>query len=288
MAGRTAEAADAHRRAADRARAVFANRERRHYEAALALGHPDGAELHELLGDVLTLLGDYAGAIENLELAVATASIDRRAGIERRLGLVHIRLGHWARADGHLRAALEAADPEDTALQSAALADRSALATRLGTPGAATSLAIEALELAQRAGDATGVARAEDLLGILERGAGNLDAAEAHLLRSLAAAEQDGDPGPRIAALNTLALVRAEAGDREAAIELTARALALCERQGDQHRQAALENNLSDLYEAGGDREAFRRHLRRAVALFAEIGGRPGELEPEIWKLVEW
>jgi hypothetical protein len=24
------------------------------------------------------------------------------------------------------------------------------------------------------------------------------------------------------------------------------------------------------------------------VTLFAEVGGRPGELEPEIWKLVEW
>ena len=27
-------------------------------------------------------------------------------------------------------------------------------------------------------------------------------------------------------------------------------------------------------------------HLKRAVALFADVGGRPGELEPEIWKLV--
>jgi hypothetical protein len=29
-------------------------------------------------------------------------------------------------------------------------------------------------------------------------------------------------------------------------------------------------------------------HLKRAVAIFAEIGGHPEELEPEIWKLVEW
>jgi hypothetical protein len=29
-------------------------------------------------------------------------------------------------------------------------------------------------------------------------------------------------------------------------------------------------------------------HLKRAVAIFAEVGGRPGELEPEIWKLVAW
>ena len=29
-------------------------------------------------------------------------------------------------------------------------------------------------------------------------------------------------------------------------------------------------------------------HLKLAVALFAEITGEPGELEPEIWKLVDW
>jgi hypothetical protein len=29
-------------------------------------------------------------------------------------------------------------------------------------------------------------------------------------------------------------------------------------------------------------------HLKQAVALFADVGGGPGGLEPEIWKLVAW
>jgi hypothetical protein len=29
-------------------------------------------------------------------------------------------------------------------------------------------------------------------------------------------------------------------------------------------------------------------HLKRAVAIFAEVGGQPDELQPEIWKLIEW
>jgi len=41
------------------------------------------------------------------------------------------------------------------------------------------------------------------------------------------------------------------------------------------------------LHTAGREAEAMT-HLTRAVALFADIGGRPGEFEPEIWKLVEW
>jgi hypothetical protein len=42
------------------------------YDAALGLGHPETAELHERLGEILTLLGDYAGAIGHLEAAAAT------------------------------------------------------------------------------------------------------------------------------------------------------------------------------------------------------------------------
>jgi hypothetical protein len=30
------------------------------------------------------------------------------------------------------------------------------------------------------------------------------------------------------------------------------------------------------------------KHLKRAVAIFAEIGTGAGDLQPEIWKLVEW
>ena len=69
---------------------------------------------------------------------------------------------------------------------------------------------------------------------------------------------------------------------------LITEALQRCERQGDRHRQAALENNLADLLRQAGRRDEAMEHLKRAVAIFADVGGRPGEFEPEIWKLVEW
>jgi len=136
-----------------------------------------------------------------------------------------------------------------------------------------------------------------DLLGILARRKGDLGTARTHLEHSLAvvdAAESGAmpqlelDPSLRIAILNTLALVLADEGDRERAISLTEDALARCTRQGDRHRQAALENNLADLLQETGHPAEAMEHLKRAVTLFVEIGGRPGELEPEIWKLVEW
>lgn len=296
LAGRTDAAAEAHRRAGDDARSVFANEEARaHLEAALALGHPDIVGLHIGLGEVLTLLGDYEGALFHLASAAALAGPETEALLEYEQGLVHVRRGDWSRADRHLAAALAGTD--DPAMRSRILADRSAVADRSGDPDSAERLAVDALGLAQAVNDPVGMARSLDLLGILARRRGDLAMAREHLERATAmveAAERSAgaggspDPGVGIAALNTLALVLADEGDRERAIVLTREALRRCEQQGDRHRQAALENNLADLLHATGHAEEAMEHLKRAVALFAEIGGRPGELEPEIWKLVEW
>ena len=180
--------------------------------------------------------------------------------------------------------------------------DRSAIAQREGDPERAELLASEALKLGAMAEDPSAVARAEDLLGIIARSRHDLCLARQHLERAIAAADlaesaasvdpraerSPADPGVRIAALNTLALVHADAGDRPKAIELTREALLACERQGDLHRQAALENNLADLFHAEGQDAEAMEHLKRAVALFAEVDARPGDLQPEVWKLVEW
>jgi DNA-binding SARP family transcriptional activator/predicted ATPase len=287
-AGRPAEAADAHRRAAAYARAVFANAEaREHLESALAMGAAPPSEVHEELGEVLTLLGDYAGAIAHLEAAAATAESSRASTIERALALVHARRGDWSRAASHISAALDLAGPDSPA-RAALLADRSAIAGRRGDRPAAEAAGSEALAVAEASGDQEGIARACHVLAVLARSSGSLDAAAALLERALAASEALPDPTLRIASLNTLALVRGAQGDRPAAIALVRDALALCERQGDRHRQAALENNLADLLRADGRRDEAMDHLKTAVAIFADIGGQGGVPEPEIWKLVEW
>ncbi len=304
LAGRSAQAAEAHRQAGDRARSLFANAEARgHLEAALALGHPDLAELHEALGEVLMLLGDYDGALAHLEGALGLATPEREARLDHRLAMVLARRGDRARADRYLVAALVALGPEgDPRTRAQVMVDRSAIAQRDGDPERAETFAREALRLGEAANDPTAMARAEDLLGIVARSRGDLATAREHLERAIAAADLAESlppshptaggaatgPGLRIAALNTLALVCADEGDRERAIELTRDALRRCERQGDRHRQAALENNLADLLHAEGRADEAMVHLKLAVALFAEIGGRPGELQPEVWKLVEW
>lgn len=309
-AGRSVQAAEAHRRAGLLARSVFANAEARgHLETALALGYEPIADLHEGLGEVLTLLGDYDGAIAHLQAAQALSDLADQASLEHRIGIILARRGDWARAELRLGAALAMMDPDERpGLRSRILVERGVIACRIGDHSLAEALGDAALLLAGEAADPSAVARAENLLGIVARSRGDLTAARGHLERAVAAiGPPDGaamgtwpalpaepaslhvrtDPGVRIAALNTLALVCADGGDHDRAIALTTEALTLCERQGDRHRQAALENNLADLLHATGRPDEALDHLRRAVILFAEVGGR-GELEPEIWKLVEW
>jgi tetratricopeptide (TPR) repeat protein len=295
LAGRTEMAAAAHLRAAQLSRAIFANPEaREHYEAALALGHADLGAIHEALGDLLTLDGDYAGALAHYAAAQAQGDDAAAVAIERRIGLVHARRGDLDRADRHLARAQESAVDDRAAGR--VLADRAAIAIGRDELPAAETMGAEALLTAQRADDPTDVARAEALLGVVARRAGDRAAARSHLAAALAAADEadrrspgeSPDPGVRIATLNSLALVEAEEGHPDRAEVLIRDALARCERQGDRHRQAALENSLADLLHAQGRADESMEHLKRAVALFAEIGGKPGELAPEIWKLVEW
>ncbi len=287
-AGRPKEAAEAHRRAGDDALRMFANHEaREQFEAALSLGHPATAELHETLAEVLTLLGDYAGAIAHLDAAIAGGKADRESGVERQLALVYARLGDWDRAASHAAAAIAAAPPDD-GIRSALLADRSVILGWAGDAAAGAETGRAALELAEKAGDPVAIARACQVLGSIARRRGELGAARELLERAYGISSELPDLSLRIAVLNTLALAEAEASERARAVTLTEEALELCVRLGDRHRRAALENNLADLHRAEGRDDEAMDHLKRAVAIFAEIEGRPGVLEPEIWKLVEW
>jgi tetratricopeptide (TPR) repeat protein len=119
-------------------------------------------------------------------------------------------------------------------------------------------MAEEARALAEAAADRRAQAQAHNLLGVLARGAGELEAARAQLERSLLLAEELDDAAARTAALNNLALVAREAGELDRSLALTGQALELCVATGDRHREAALENNLADLHHAAGREDRSR------------------------------
>jgi tetratricopeptide (TPR) repeat protein len=289
LAGDHRGAADQHRRAAEHAASVLAHKDAlEHLDAALALGDPGAAELHERAGDLRTLVGDYAGALSSYEAAAADQEGGALAATEQKLAGVHHRRGEWERAERRFAVALEALGDEDPGLRSRVLADLSLTLHRAGESERAGAIAAEARELAESAGDERAQAQAHNLLGVLERNAGRHAAARRELERSLALAERMADGSARTAALNNLALVARDAGELERAVALTEEALALCAAEGDRHREAALENNLADLHHAAGHDDDAMVHLKRAVAIFTDVGADEATRLPEIWKLVSW
>jgi len=130
-------------------------------------------------------------------------------------------------------------------------------------------------------------ARPLQVLGLADLACGDLVGAREHLAQALRAAE-GSDLAVTVATQHALALVEARSGELERAIDLAESALVDGARLGDRHVEAVLENTVADLLHDAGREDASMVHLKRAVAIFAEVGGRAGELEPEIWKLVEW
>ena len=281
-AGHDRQAAAEYAAAGDRARVLSAGTEAvAHYEAALALGHPDPERLYEAIGDVRTLQGAYGPALAAYDAAAAQSEqADGVAGlrgrVEHKLGTVHERRGDWQLAESHYVEALHLG-----ADQAVVQSDRSRVAWRKGDVDGARTLGFEALELAEQAGALGPAAQANNILGLLGCGRGYLE-------RSLEQSTGLADPSIRIAALNNLALDHANEGELSQAEALLRQALELCTAQGDRHRQAALRNNLADVLHKAGRRDGAMEELKHAATAFAAIGSDAGELYPGVWSLVEW
>ncbi len=290
LAGLDAEAAEYFKLAGEHARSLYANAEAlSHFHSALALGHPLASALHEAIGDLRTLTGEYGAALTSYETAAALCDPARLPGLEHKMGNLYDRRGEWDLAERHFATAQEEFGKSGRDGERARLyADWSLTAHRQGGIERAVELAERALGLAEAADDASALAQAHNILGILASSQGDRDEANNHLRRSLALAENLGDVSARIAALNNLALAYGASGENERALNLTETALALCVSRGDRHREAALHDNLADLLHAMGRSEEAMAQLKQAVSIFSEIGVDAGAMQPEIWKLTEW
>jgi tetratricopeptide (TPR) repeat protein len=297
LSGQESIAADYFFQAGEHARQLYANAEAlSHYRAALALGNPRTVELHEAIGDVQTLIGDYSEAITSYEIAAALCEVCALSRIEHKLGNLHQRRGEWELAQSHFEAALTGVGPEGDPGDRARLFADWSLTVHMArgngnghVPAAdPAALAEQALALAEAAHDTRALAQVHNLLGVLARVERDFSRAQFHLEHSLRLADSLNDPGVRAAALNNLALAYGAGGEVERAVALEESALALCVAQGDRHREAALHNNLADLLYASGRSEEAMEHLKQAVAIYSEIGVEAGAVQPEIWKLAEW
>lgn len=290
QAGREDAAAEHFRAAGDHARAVYANSDALgHYQSALALGHPAVADLHEAIADLQTLDGRFADAIASYEGARARAGPSDVARLERKLGGVHQRLGHWPTAEGHYEAALAALPPGRSDSGAArVLAELAITAHRQGDTTRARQLAAQAVQQSISSGDEAAMAHTGTVAGLLAGASGDAGSAHDLLARSFELAGRLDDPMALVAAANGLARVEHLDGHLQRAEELLVGALTVCVSIGDRHREAALRDHLAQvLHKAGREGEAMEQ-LKRAVAIFADIGAEGGSIQTEVWRLAEW
>ena len=280
LAGQDADAAAWLALAGDHARSLYANAEAlAHYQAALALGHPETSRLHEAIGDMHTLLGAYAAALASYETAAALCDGDSRANpalaeIEHKLGNVHARRGEWTAAEAHF-----AGRPGYRGRRGPACCGRPHPGRLRAWPPMRRDSRIERWRWRKHAGRGGIGGRPPRYGPGLQHprhpGAQPRPIAPARPPTSNAAwpsPKRCPIPTSRIAALNNLALARAEGGDLAQATALAEQALALGVAMGDRHREAALRNNLADLLHSAGREEEAMAQLKQAVVIFAEIG----------------
>ena len=271
------DAADWYKLSGDLARAVFANAEAASsYENAIALGHPEVGVLHLALGELAMTRGDYQTASRELHAAASHATGPALAGVEHRIGDLNRILGRFDLAEESFTRA-EADHPEPARLY----ADWALLRHRTGDTDGALDFAATSLNEAKSIGDDELIARALNILGVVNP---DPDRAMDHFEKALLRVGP-ADPG-RIAVLNNKAQLLAETGDHDAAMTLVEEAIAMADRVGYRHHQAALLNHLADLKHQSGQEQEAREQLTQAVTIFADIDA--GDWEPEVWLLREW
>ena len=262
-----------------------------HFQSAIALGYPQKSDVLVEMGDLYTLIGYYPRAIQQYESAASFDDQTLLPTIEQKIGQVYLRRGQWELAACHFEAAifdLDAMPPQQhKAFEARVRADLSLVFYHRGLTDQASSLADEALTLAEAGDDPLALAQTQNLLGILARSEQQYKKALGHLEQSLSYTLQLDNPQGQIAALNNLALAQTDLGDTQAALETISRAIDESLLLGDRYLEAALRSNYADILRAAGDTEAAIQQLKQAAVIFAEIGQSAENWEPEIWKLVE-
>jgi class 3 adenylate cyclase/tetratricopeptide (TPR) repeat protein len=283
-AGRHAEAWDAARRAADRARERFAHADAaalygRALEAAHAIGVPPDQEaaVWEALGEARARIGRLDAASDALRRARLLAGDDpvaqgrlvlRHAEVAERAGRL-VPAARWAR-----RGLLALAGAEGRAAAAVRARLTSLLATvhqHRGDAAAAIRLCREAIAEAEATGEDAALAHACFILDWALFDAGRPDEAT-HSPRALAIYERLGELDRQAAVLNNMGGFAYHRGHWAEAVDLYRRAAEASERAGDVANAAFGDLNVGEvLADQGHLREAEAR-LRRARRIWRGSG----------------
>lgn len=289
-AGRWEAAADRGAEAGRRALALHEPRAAvahltRAVDASRRARRPDAA-LHRLRARGLELLGDTAGAREDLEQALEMVSDagDQAGEVEvlRRLGAV-LTAGDYPTAGEYLQRALELARRSaEPRLVGPCLNRLGNWAQNRGDDGRAQQLHTEALTLFEELGDRRGLADTHDLLAFSAYARGDLITARVHYQRAVEHLRELDDRPGLVTALGILALL---GGSQMGDVFAPAATLKACAGPAREAREVAASlgwptgeafatANLGAVLAAQGQFGQGRRLLETALAMGRDLGHR--------------
>ncbi len=265
LAGDNAQAAEYLRRAANKARRLYANADAiRLFDQALEAATQAGLSAQQIAmiyrdrGEVRQLLGEYHAAMTDFEhgLAAAREAGDRRleAGLENRVGLIHHREHRLDDAHAHFtRSIALSRESGDQLTLGQSLVDLANIAWDRGEMRPNHEALVEGLSLLRTVGDQGGLARGLNMLCMAHLGAGHSAAAVAAAQDALAAAREAGDKSKEATSLSYLCVVNGFWGRYREALRHGQDALALADRIGDRRRIAYTMFFLGRALSALGD-----------------------------------
>jgi len=271
LAGDDARAAAYLRRAANKARRLYANADAiRLFELALESAGKAGLPLRDVAliyhgrGEVYQLQGDYRAALVDFEAGLSAARLAEdqavEALLENRVGFVHHRELRLDEAEAHFsRAVVLARQAGDRQTLGLSLIDLANVAWDRGEMGADHPMLAEGIGLLRGAGDLSGVARGLNLLGMAYFGAGDGAQAIAAAEEALAAARQAGDKSKEATSLSYLSIINRYLGRYQETLRYGQEALDLAKTIGDRRREVfTISFIVPGLIALGQWGEAFR------------------------------
>jgi len=191
------------------------------------------------------------------------------------------RLDRYAEAEALGRKALDAIGPHgrDATAAFRAATVMGAACARLGRTEEAHRWFRQAVDLAQKTGDPLDAASALDNLGLMLRGAGDLEGALGLYRKALLKHREAGDAGGAALCLNNEAVIHIMRRDLDAAQRLLREARQLCDRHGLPSTQCMIEVNLASVATFKNDTELALQHGLKALELAVQTGRRGNEVD---------
>lgn len=178
-------------------------------------------------------------------------------------------------AEAALRMLDESPDP---ALRIRVMAEMVWALRRMGRYSDALALGMQAQVLAETIGDAQGLGRTLNNIGIVYWYLGDHESALDTWVRALAIREEAGDMLGVAGSLNNIGLVYADLGEYESAVHHFERALDISETEGNLVYQANHLDNLGEVYAATGNVDRAQEYYQQALAVARDAEDHKAEI----------